>query len=123
MAGTLLKLAYDASDVDMDFDSFNRMLEDWDVEYIEINGTRVGVFFNKGTEIHFSILPRYRGKWLSKRLVRKLLSPLLDKYGFITTMVPDNKPHGHKIVQKFGFYEVGRIQHFTVYRLERLKWV
>lgn len=119
----MIEIAYKASELDMDFDSFKKMLTGWDLKPIIVGGVCAGVFFNKDSEIHFSILPKFRGKWFSRKVAGELLTPVLEKHGYITTMVPDNKPHGHKIVQKFGFKRVGRIQSFTVYLLEKMKWV
>lgn len=119
----LLKIGYIASEVDMTYHDFKEMLRDWKIKPVGVNGVLVGMFANKGSRVHFSILEHHRKKWLSKKVMKELLVPILDAYGFLTTAVSDKKPHGNIIAKKAGCEAIGRVGTNTIYKLERLKWV
>ena len=119
----VLKVGHKAAEIDMSFPEFKKMLMDWKIEPVFVDDKLAGMYAVKNTEVHFCVLPDFRGKWLSKGLINDVFMPILERYGFVTTAVPDDKPQGHGLVKKFGFNPIGRKGKFTFYRLEVLKWV
>lgn len=118
-----IELGYQASDTDMPYTEFKEMLKTWHIKPIEKYGKPIGVFFNKNAQIHFSILKEYRKRWANRQIVKDFIEPVFKAYNFVITTVPDTKPYGHKIVQKFGFEYLTKQDTYTVYKLESLKWV
>lgn len=117
-----LRVGFKAAEVDMTFDDFKRMLRDWKIRPVIVEDSLAGMIASKNTEIHACILPEFRGRWFSRHVYKQTILPILKQYGFVTTAVPDDKPHGHGFVQKFGFTRTHRDGKFTFYRMERSKW-
>lgn len=47
--------------------------KDWNVNVIERDGRPIGAMFEKDGEVHCSILPEWRRKWLTKGLLRQIV--------------------------------------------------
>jgi hypothetical protein len=119
-----LRIGYEAAEIDhIPFKVFKDSMAQWHVKPVMVSGEVAGMFVSKGSHVHFCILPEFRGRWASRKTIRELLLPLLKTFGFITTSVPDNKPYGHRLVKRWGCYEIGRGTNFTKYKLKDLKWV
>jgi hypothetical protein len=57
----------------------------------------------KGSEIHFAVVPGYRGKVIRRNNTRAFLAPLLERQGYLTTRVPHGRLAQKKFVQRLGF--------------------
>jgi len=78
--------------------------KDWDVRLIERNGTPIGAVFSKDGEVHCSILPEWRRKWLTKGLLKQLTAApnfytRVDAghdymYGILTRLGMKRRPDG-----------------------------
>lgn len=64
------------------------------------------VLMVKGNEVHVAAPPESRGIWLSRRVLREQLTPLLKEFGSIVTTVAGDNPSGHAFVQRLGFHRV-----------------
>lgn len=61
------------------------------------------MLLTKGPEIHVAVLPNYRGRWLSSRLIKSVLGLIFSEYGFAVTSVMANNVKGLDFVERIGF--------------------
>jgi GNAT superfamily N-acetyltransferase len=115
-------IGLEAAELDVPLEDFVDKLAGWKIYPVGVKGDIAGVIYHLGAEVHACILPKYRKRWFSRKIVRELLEPIIAEHGELLTAVPHNKPWGHEFVKKFGFKEVTRTGHMTKYRLETLKW-
>ena len=120
---TIDRIGYEAAEISIPFEQFREGLASWYRYPVWVSGHLAGVIYYWQAEVHACILPEYRKRWFSRKIVNDLLQPIINTFGFLQTAVPDNKPWGHEFVTRFGFHKVGRRNSGTVYRLERMKWV
>jgi GNAT superfamily N-acetyltransferase len=84
-------------------DDFRKALESWEVQAFCDGDKPVGMLMTRGNELHVAVIPEVRGRWLSRRLIREVLSPLIEKSGeAVTSVMPDNKA-GRDFVSRLGF--------------------
>lgn len=72
---TALRVGYDATDWSspVSFEAYADGLRDWDVKLVVRNEQACGAMFSRDDEIHFSILPEWRRKWLTKQFLHEFL--------------------------------------------------
>lgn len=106
-----LKIGYAATDwgYAITFDEHVERAKDWNVDLIERDGKPIGAIFEKDGEVHCSILPNWRRKWLTKSLLRQIIS----RPGF-HTRVDDGHDYMYGILARLGMVSrpdgtVGRI--------------
>lgn len=88
---------------DLSFDQFCASLKSWKIRAFCDGDKAVGMLMTKGNELHVAVLPEVRGKWLSRRLIREVIGPLLDKHGFAKTSVMPDNYIGKDFVSRLGF--------------------
>lgn len=77
---------------------YRAMCQVWDV--IAVVADRViGALFAKGGVIHLGIIPEWRSRWASRRLIREMLG-----YGKSTTILPCES-ECREFVRRIGFVE------------------
>ena len=71
---TALRIGYDATEWSspVEFEGYAEGWRDWGVKLVVRNEQACGAMFSQGDEIHFSILPEWRRKWLTKQFLRDL---------------------------------------------------
>lgn len=89
--------------ISIPFDAFTRALESWDVKAFCKGKDVVGMLMLKDDELHVAVLPEVRGKWLSRRLIKEVLGPLVKQYGTAKTKVSVDNPIGQEFVKRIGF--------------------
>lgn len=107
-----LKIGYAATDwgYPISFDDHVKCAEGWDVDVIERNGEPIGaLFISNDGEVHVSILPKWRRKWLTKGLLKQIV----DHPKFYTR-VDDGHDYMYGILSRLGMERrpdgtVGRI--------------
>lgn len=106
-----LRVGFDATDwqYPMSFEEHAATAEGWDVKLIERDGHSIGAVFSKDGEVHCSILPEWRRKWLTKGLLTQLIA---DPAFF--TRVDDGHDYMYGILARLGMKSrpdgtVGRI--------------
>lgn len=106
-----LRIGYAATDwnYSISFDEHVERAKDWNVKLIERDGCPIGAMFEKDGEVHCSILPEWRRKWLTKGLLRQII----DRPGFYTR-VDDGHDYMYDILARLGMTSrpdgtVGRI--------------
>ncbi len=108
---TALRIGYAATDwaYPISFDQHVVSAEGWNVNVIERDGQPIGAMFEKDGEVHCSILPEWRRKWLTKGLLRQII----DRPQF-HTRVDDDHDYMYGILARLGMVSrpdgtVGRI--------------
>ena len=77
--------------------------DDFEVKAFKENDLTIGMLLIKGPELHVAILPKYRKRWLSKRIIKMIIGERLEKYGYaITSVMLDNKI-GQDFAERLGF--------------------
>ena len=101
---TGLKVGYEATDwsVKIPFDQYVEGLKDWTVRAFVKNGQPIGAIYTKGTEIHFSIKPEWRRKWLTKSLYYELY---VGKK--CTTKITEGHEYMYDILKRLNFRNDG----------------
>lgn len=95
-----LRIGYDATDwtKPMTFEAYQQGLADWDVQCIERDDEPIGAIFRKGDELHLSVLPKWRGNWLTKGLYKELF---LGKK--VVTQVTPGFEQMYAVLERIGF--------------------
>lgn len=108
---TALRIGYVATDwsYPISFDEHVERAKDWNVDVIERDGQSIGAMFEKDGEVHCSILPEWRRKWLTKGLLKQII----DRPDF-HTRVDDGHDYMYGILARLGMASrpdgtVGRI--------------
>lgn len=93
-----LKIGYDATNWQqpVTYEQHVDIARDWDVKLIERDGHPIGAVFSKGGEVHCSILPEWRRRWLTKGLLKEIVKP--DFY----TRVDDGHDYMYGILARLG---------------------
>lgn len=99
------------------YEDVERALEGWNVRALLANGVPIGCIAILGDEIHATVMPEVRKKWLSKRILREALDPILKEYGSARTTARESNPEGQEFVERLGFKEVGRREGIIFYEL------
>lgn len=100
-----IKVGYEATKdrLPIDFGAWRKALSSWDVQAFCDGEKVVGMLMTQGPELHVAILPEARGKWLSRRLIREVFGPLLERYGAAKTKVAPGNRKGDDFVSRLGF--------------------
>lgn len=89
-----------------------------DISLFEIKALKdkgiIGAVFYIGPEVHVAILPKYRKKWMSKRIIREILRVPFEKYGYATTMGFEKD---RDFLERLGFKKQSEINDVTYYRI------
>ena len=89
-----------------------------DLELFEIKALKdkeiIGAVFYKGPEVHVSILPKYRRRWMSKRIIREILKTPFDRFGYAVTMGFEKD---RDFLERIGFKPQSKINEVTYYRI------
>lgn len=93
-------------------------LKGWKVKKAYRSDEMVGFVLTKGTEIH--ILPLVK-RAMSRRNIRELLAPLMNRYGYATTRVPIEITD-HKLRLALGFAEAWRDHQFSYWVITDLPY-
>jgi GNAT superfamily N-acetyltransferase len=73
----------------------------WQLVAVCSDGEVIGALFVKDGEIHVGIVPEWRGRWASRRVIREMLS-----YGTATTLM-DSEDECKRFIGRIGFKPVG----------------
>jgi hypothetical protein len=95
-----LKIGYEATDWqnNMSFDEYKTALSDWDVKEIRRDDKSIGAAYFKDGEVHVSILPKWRKRWVTRGLLKQLF---VAKNTF-TRIMPGHE-YMYDIFHRLGF--------------------
>lgn len=100
-------------------EQFDADLESWDIEPIRLGAEVIGVALRRGAEFHFTSLGT--GRSLTRALLRDILRPQLERYGFIVTRTPKEEARQRRFNEAIGFVATGEDELDVHYRLERVR--
>lgn len=112
----LVRLAWEAEGgLGMPLDEFRRRFEVWEFSPVTIRGETAGVTIMRGPEIHVSILPQYRGRWVTRRFLNETLGRALRDYGIAVTQIFAENLDARRFVERLGFRPIGNTGNILVY--------
>lgn len=91
----------------------------WTVYTAQRDGEDVGFVITRGPEIH--ILPMVERRAISRRNILEHINPLLEKFGYVTTRVP-NAETDHRLRTALGFEQTWSDHECTYWALTRLPY-
>lgn len=99
-----LKIGYEATDWSEKilFDDYVKAMENWTVKTIEKDGQPIGAVYLKNDELHVSVKPEWRRKWLTKSLYLELF---VGKR--VTTRVTKGHDYMFDILRRLNFRDDG----------------
>lgn len=80
----------------------------WDFHEVRQGGVLAGFFCTKGAEIHAFRVPEFRGRWLTRQAIERVIAPILAEFGEIKTAVRIENLAGHEFVTRLGFVATGQ---------------
>jgi hypothetical protein len=97
---TALRIGYDATEwtTPVGYEDYKNAMQDWDVALVMKNDEPCGAMFSRGEELHFSILPEWRKRWLTKRFLRELFDGRR-----IVTRVTAGHDYMYDVLARLGF--------------------
>ena len=95
-----LKVGFYATDwpTPISFEDYLAHMSDWDVKAIVRDGECIGASYRRDNEIHVSIMPKWRGLWMTRGLLRELFSGTS-----VTTRVTPGHDYMFDILSRLGF--------------------
>lgn len=95
-----LRVGYEATDwsAPVLFDDYRAGVKDWIIKAIVRDNTCIGAAFRKDNEVHVSVLPEWRCRWITKGLLRELFSGPK-----VTTKVTPGHDYMYDILDRLGF--------------------
>jgi hypothetical protein len=82
--------------------------EGWEVVAVTNHSEVIGALFARDGVIHLGIVPNWRGRWASRRVIREMLT-----YGKTTTVL-DEEPQCIDFVSRIGFEKKGQKYEFRL---------
>jgi ribosomal protein S18 acetylase RimI-like enzyme len=76
------------------------------------------VVIERGREVHIAVHPAKQRRWASRKVLTELFAGLLDKHGWLVTVVESGNTKSHDFVQRLGFMPVAERGAVTVYTME-----
>lgn len=98
------------------YEDWDRAWKDYDLRAFCDGDVGIGVLLTNGPEIHLAIVPEYRNRWISRRIIHAMFDRPLAEYGFLETQVMAGNDKGDDFVQRLGFKVVRREPEQTLYR-------
>ena len=89
--------------VTLDYADFRSALEPWEVSAFCRGDEVIGMLLVRGCELHVAIVERERSRWLSRRLIREVVSPIIERHGVAKTSVMPDNIRGRDFVERLGF--------------------
>jgi hypothetical protein len=94
----------------------------WDIVPYTRNGEVQAFAIIDGTEIHFSVLPAFRGKLIQRHRISEFLQPIFEHHGFLTTRTAVGQDAS--FIERLGFTKTwsdGEIDYHILTALPFLK--
>ena len=121
MRPLLLKMLHKHSCPEEDFEKFAVRFGEWNLTPILVKCEVAGVLVEKDGHIHMALEPVYRKRSIYWRKgLETLVQPLIEKYGYVTTVVAKDHMEAHDFVQKLGFKLTDADDQFTNYWMQKI---
>lgn len=94
-----LLIGYAATDwaEPIEYEAYENIAADWQVSVLFREQEPIGAIFKRDGETHVSILPKWRRRWMTKGLVKEILSDMRF------TRVADGHDFMYGILKRLGF--------------------
>lgn len=116
----LLKILHKHTSPDEDFVKFAVRFGEWNLIPILVKCEVAGVLVEKDGSIHMALEPSYRKSIYWRKGLESLIQPLIEKYGYVTTVVAKDHLKAHTFVQKLGFKLTSADGDFTNYWMPKI---
>ncbi len=95
-----LRIGYHATDWSQPilFQDYAEAMNNWQVRTLERDDQPIGAIYQKDDELHVSVLPEWRCKWLTKSLYKELFQTKR-----VVTKVAPGHDHMYGILRRIGF--------------------
>jgi hypothetical protein len=90
-------------EVDYTFEEWSGHTNHWKFHPVKQNEDLVAVVSVLGNEVHVNIDQAYKGRWLTKGVIKKILGDIISKYGSVITCVGIDNEVGKKFLARLGF--------------------
>jgi ribosomal protein S18 acetylase RimI-like enzyme len=90
----------------------------FDIQAFKDGDKVIGMLMTRCSELHVAILPEYRRRWLSARLIKQVLGNIIDKYGYVSTSVMKDNVIGQDFVERIGFKRISYSNGIIYYRMK-----
>lgn len=90
---------------------------DFEIRALKDDKEAIGMILTRGSELHVAIIPSYRRRWLSQRIIKQVFGELLEKYGYVTTSVMEDNFKGIDFVERLGFKKESISKGIIYYRM------
>lgn len=99
-------------------EDFERGLEGWSMEVVEVRGVPAYVFVTRGPEFHFHSLGNFNSLRLKEFGIA--IQKLIDQHGYAETRTPRHETTQRRVNERFGFFQVGEDDLDVHFRIERI---
>lgn len=100
-------------------DDFVRGLSNWEIYPIIEDVQILLIVAINGPQMHFETMES--GRPITRRIVRSILEPLIEKYGYAVTKTPKEESRQRRFNELIGFVMVGEDEYDIHYRIERVR--
>lgn len=100
-------------------DEFINGLSDWDIYPVMADSKILLIVATNGPHMHFETMST--GRPITRRIVRQVLEPLIEKYGYAVTKTPKTEMRQRRFNELIGFVMVGEDEYDIHYRIERVR--
>lgn len=94
---------------ELHFQAYYNYVVNWDIYPIKFKEKVVGAVFTSGNKIHVAA----NGPWFPRQYIKKIVLPMIEKYGIIETSVDDYNVSGLDWVMKLGFKPMEKLKDKT----------
>lgn len=97
---TGLQVGYLATDWSnyVSFDAYQKAMTDWKIQTLVRDNQPIGAVYRKDDELHVSVLPEWRCRWMTRGILRELFNRPKT-----VTRVTDGHDYMYGILSRLGF--------------------
>lgn len=99
-------------------EQFDKELDGWDIQPVEMDGQIAFATLRKGPQFHFQSFGT--GHLISRKMIRDYLTPIIAEHGFAATHTPIEDARQHRFNLLMGFTVTGEDHFDRHYQIERL---
>lgn len=100
-------------------EAFVNGLSQWEIYPVVEGGEILVIVATDGPHMHFETMET--GRSITRRIVRQVLEPLIEKYGYAVTKTPKDEARQRRFNELIGFKVVGEDEYDIHYRIERVR--
>ncbi len=86
------------------YEQFKTLVADFEITPVHVRGEAAGCLFVRNADIHACVLPKFKGHWFSRSVLR-LINRIIAKHGYAQTNATTED--GKYFVTRLGFVPFG----------------